>query len=105
MLNTPNVGNGIKRQIIQTMSILVQNITNDTYFYYLFNEIISHIHSHSIIVTRSKNSWGPDCCVEGDTYSSNGLHNEERTDQQLSNNTYITTHHRPACVVRYYHYI
>ena len=47
MLNTPNVGNSIKRQIIQTMSILVQNITNDTYFYYLLsnnhiNEIISH---------------------------------------------------------------
>ena len=47
MLNTPNVGNSIKRQIIQTMSILVQNITNDTYFYYLLsnnhiNEIICH---------------------------------------------------------------
>ena len=47
MLNTTNVGNSIKRQIIQTMSILVQNITNDTYFYYLLsnnhiNEIISH---------------------------------------------------------------
>ena len=47
MLNTPNVGPSIKRQIIQTMSILVQNITNDTYFYYLLsnnhiNEIISH---------------------------------------------------------------
>ena len=46
MLNTTNVGNSIKRQIIQTMSILVQNITNDTYFYYLLsnnhiNEIIS----------------------------------------------------------------
>ena len=66
---------------------------------------LKNIHSNSIIVRQSKNSWGPDCCVEGDTYSSNGLHNEERTDQQLSNNTYITTHHRPACVVRYYHYI
>ena len=47
MLNTPNVGSNIKRQIIQTMSILVQNISNDTYFYYLLsnnhiNEIISH---------------------------------------------------------------
>ena len=58
---------------------------------------LKYIHSNSIIVTQSKNSWGPDCCVDGDTYSNNGLHNEERTDQQLSNNTYITTHHRPAC--------
>ena len=47
MLSTPGVGNDIKRQVIQTMSILVQNISNDTYFYYLLsnnhiNEIISH---------------------------------------------------------------
>jgi hypothetical protein len=43
----PGCGDSVKRQIIQTMSILVQNISNDTYFYYLLsnnhiNEIISH---------------------------------------------------------------
>jgi hypothetical protein len=43
----PGCGDVVKRQIIQTMSILVQNISNDTYFYYLLsnnhiNEIIAH---------------------------------------------------------------
>ncbi len=46
---------------------------------------LKNIHSNSSIVTQSKDSWGPDCCVDGDN------------KQPLQNNTYITTHHRPAC--------
>ena len=51
MLSTPGVGNDIKRQVIQTMSILVQNISNDTYFYYLLSN--NHINE----LYRIRSTW------------------------------------------------
>ena len=70
--------------IVEIQSHLIDIMLIHVYFPVLIDGL-KNIHSNSSIVTQSKDSWGPDCCVDGDN------------KQPMQNNTYITTHHRPAC--------